>query len=171
VIAHALAQALIPTEPEVVAGEGDVVDPTSAADRAAVLLNLLKDADFLSGTITGSVDAVLIITGPGPEDEDLHAAQSETIAELAGIVDAYDEGTVVASGIATEVDVPSAVRSSALLHSNVTTVTEAMNYFGHFTVALAVGRELGGESASYGFGEELVLYPGFVPAPSPSPST
>lgn len=170
VIAHALAQALVPTDLNEAAGPNDIADPTTAADRSTVLLNLLKDADFLSGTITGSVDAVLVITGDGPEDEDLHAAQSETIAELAGILDSYDEGTVVASGIAMTVDVPTAIRSSALLHGNVTTVTEAMNYFGHFTVALAVGKELAGESASYGYGEELSLYPGIAPAPSPSPS-
>jgi hypothetical protein len=170
VIAHALAQALIPTETEEAAGPNDVVDPTSAADRATVLVNLLKDADFVSGTITGSVDAVLLITGPGPEAEDLHAAQSDTIAELAGILDAYDEGTVVASGTAVAFDVPTAIRSSALLTGNVTTVTESMNYFGHFTVALAVAKEISGEAASYGYGEELSLYPGFVPTPSPSPS-
>lgn len=170
VIAHALAQALVPTEVDEAAGPDDVVDPTTAADRATVLLNLLKDADFVSGTVTGSVDAVLLITGAGPEDEDLHAAQSETIAELAGILDAYDDGTVVASGIAVPVDVPTAIRSSALLHANVTTVTDSMNYFGHFTVALAVAKEIGGEAAGYGYGEGLSLYPGFVPAPTPSPS-
>jgi hypothetical protein len=170
VIAHALAQSLVPTEVDEGAGPDDVVDPTTAADRATVLLNLLKDADFLLGTITGPVDAVLLIAGAGPEGEDLHAAQSETIAELAGILDAYDEGTVVASGIATPLDVPTAIRSSALLNANVTTVTGAMNYFGHFTVALAVAKEIGGEAASYGYGEELALYPGFVPLPSPSPT-
>ena len=134
-----------------------------------MLLNLLKDADFVTGTITGEADAILIVTGQGPEDDDLHAAQSETIAELAGIVDAYDKGTVVASGAPTDVDVATAIRSSAVLHASVTTVTESMNYFGHFTVALALGKELTGEAASYGYGDELSLYPGTV-VPSPAPS-
>lgn len=166
VLAHALAQSLIPTEAPAAAGPNDIADPTTAADRAAVLLNLLKGADFVTGTITGSVDAVLFITGPGSGSQDVQAAQSATIAELAGIVDTYDQGTVVASGPSTPEDVPSAIRSSASLHSHVTTVTEAMNYFGHFTVALAIAKELEGQAGDYGYGDGLTLYPGAV-APTP----
>jgi hypothetical protein len=162
VMAHALAQALVPTESAVAVGPNDVADPTTAADRATLLLNLLKDADFVTGTITGPVDGVLIIAGPGPDDDDLHAAQSETMAELAGILDAYDKGTVVASGAAAPDDIPTAIGSSSLLHANVTTVTESMNYFGHFTTALAMAKELTGTAASYGYGENLTLFPGPV---------
>ena len=169
VMAHALAQALVPTESTVAAGPNDIVDPTTAADRATLLLNLLKDADFVSGTVTGSVDGVLIIAGSGPEDDDLHAAQSETMAELAGVLDAYDKGTVIASGAAAPEDIPMAIRSSSLLHANVTTVTESMNYFGRFAIALAMAKELTGTASSYGYGEDLTLYPGPVAA-SPAPS-
>jgi len=168
VIAHALAQALVPTESEAAAGPNDIADPTTAADRATVLLNLLKEADFVSGTITGPVDAVLIVTGDGPEDDDVRAAQSEVIAQTAGILDAYEKGTVVAAGQASQVSVPSAIRSSSVLAANVSTVTEAMNYFGHFTVALAMAKEISGESDRYGYGEDLVLFPEPVPAPAPS---
>jgi hypothetical protein len=168
VMAHALAQALIPTDSNVAAGPNDVADPTTSADRATLLLNLLKDADFVTGTVTGPVEGVLIIAGPGPANDDLHAAQSETMAELAGILDAYDKGTVIASGAASAVDIPTAIRSSSLLHANVTTVTESMNYFGRFTVALAVAKELTGTASSYGYGQDLTLYPGPV-APTPAP--
>ncbi len=159
VIAHALAQALVPTEADAAAGPNDIADPTSGADRAAVLLSLLKEADFVSGTITGKVDAVLIVAGTGPIDDDVHAAQSEVIAELAGILDAYESGTVVASGVATSTDIPTAIRSSSVLTANVSTVTEAMNYFGHFTVALAMEKEIQGTSGKYGYGKGLVLFP------------
>jgi hypothetical protein len=168
VMAHALAQALIPTDSNVAVGPNDIADPTTAADRATLLLNLLKGADFVTGTVTGHVDGVLIIAGPGAANDDLHAAQSETIAELAGILDASDKGTVIASGDASAVDIPTAIRSSSLLHANVTTVTESMNYFGRFTVALAMAKELTGTAANYGYGEDLILYPGPV-APMPTP--
>lgn len=168
VVAHALAQALIPTDSSEAAGPNDVADPTTAADRATILLNLLKGADFVSGTVTGSVDGILIIAGPGAENDDLRAAQSETMAEVAGILDAYDKGTVIASGAATAEDIPTAIRSSALLHANVTTVTESMNYFGRFTVALAMAKELTGTASSYGYGGDLTLYPGPVAA-APAP--
>ncbi len=167
VIAHALAQALVPTESEAAAGPNDIADPTTAADRSTVLLNLLKEADFVSGTVTGPVDAVLIITGPGPEDDDIHAAQSEVLAQMAGILDAYEKGTVIAAGVASQTDVPTAVRSSSVLNANVSTVTEAMNYFGHFTVALAMATEISGTSGRYGYGADLVLFPEPVPTASP----
>jgi hypothetical protein len=166
VLAHALAQSLVPTEAQASAGPNDIADPTTAASRAVVLLNLLKGANFATGTITGSVDAVLFITGSGAANQDVRAAQSATIAELAGIVDTYDKGTVVASGPSAPEDVPSAIRSSAVLHASVTTVTEAMNYYGHFTVALAIAKELGGQVGDYGYGEGLKLYPGPL-APTP----
>jgi len=168
VLAHALAQALVPTESSASAGPNDIADPTTATDRATLLLNLLKGADFVTGTITGAVDGVLIIAGPGPVGDDLHAAQSETMAELAGILDAYDKGTVIASAAAMPVDIPTAIRSSSFLHANVTTVTDSMNYFGRFTVALAMAKELAGGASSYGYGEGLTLYPGTVAA-TPAP--
>jgi hypothetical protein len=168
VLAHALAQALIPTDSTEAAGPNDIADPTTAADRATLLLNLLKGADFVTGTVTGPVDGILIIAGPGPANEDLHATQSETMAELAGILDAYDKGTVIASGAAIPADIPTAIRSSSVLHANVTTVTESMNYFGRFTVALAMAKELAGTASSYGYGQDLTLYPGTVAA-TPAP--
>jgi hypothetical protein len=166
VLAHALAQSLVPTEAKAAAGQKDVADPTTAADRAVVLLNLLKGADFVTGTITGPVDGVVFIAGPGTANQDVRAAQSATIAELAGIVDTYDKGTVVASGQSTPEDIPTAIRASSSLHANVTTVTDAMNYYGHFTVALALAKELVGQVGDYGYGEGLTLYPGWV-APAP----
>lgn len=159
VIAHALAQALVPTEASAGAGPNDVADPRSGEERARLLLNLLKEAAFLSGTITGPVDGVLFVSGDGPEDDDLHAAQSDVLAEVAGIVDEYVAGTVVGSGPIVPEDIPSAIRSSALLRGHVSTVTYATNYYGHFTVALAMARELAGTSGTYGYGDDLTLFP------------
>ncbi len=164
-LAHTLAQALAPlVVPDGAADEGtdinvDFPDSSSATDRADVLLDLLKNADLVSGTITGTVDGIVVISGDGPADEDVRAAESATFAQVAGILDEYMDSVVVASGPVTVGDVPTALQSSALLNGRISTVTHATNFYGTFTVVLALARELTGESGHYGYGEELTLYP------------
>lgn len=168
-LAHTLAQALIAdefpdgfTEGAAEPEEGTVA-PEPITDSREVLLGLLKEAGLVSGTVTGDVDAVLFIMGDGPEDDDLQASQSEVFAELMGVVDEYADAVVVATGAPTESDVPTAIQSSALLATRITTVADAMNFYGHFAVALAVDAELAGQTGHYGYGDDVELFPVGVP--------
>jgi hypothetical protein len=164
-LAHTLGQVLAPSvipagsETEGTDINTDFPDESSATDRADVLLALLKNGNFVTGTVVGEPDAVVIVAGPGPEDEDQRAAESETFAQMAGILDEYLGSTVVASGGTSIDDIPTAVQSSALLSGRVTTVSYALNFYGNFTVALALAREIEGESAHYGLGDDSTLFP------------
>jgi len=164
-LAHALAQALAP---EVIpaSAEGESTDletglpgAGSANDRSRVLIDLLTNAEFISGTVTSDVDAIVLVAGQGVGEEADIATQSQTFAQLAGILDEYLGATVVASGSPTAEDVPSAVRSSGSLATRVTTVHDALNFFGTFTVALALEQEISGQSGHYGFGDDQTLFP------------
>jgi hypothetical protein len=165
VLAHALAQALVPTEfsTGTTQTEGATATATAtatAADRSRVLLDLLEGAELVSGTVTGEVDAVVFVIGPGPNTDEEMVAVSDIFTEIAGVTDEYVDGTVVATGSSRYGDVPSMIQASALLNDNVTTVTDGLNFYGQFTVVLGLAKEVGGTTGHYGFGEDLLLYPG-----------
>jgi len=165
VLAHALAQALVPTEfpASTKETEGSTATAT-AADRSRVLLDLLLGAELVSGTVTGEVDAVVFAIGPGPNSDDEFSILSDVYMEIAGVTDEYVDGTVVATGPSRHGDIPSLIVASALLSDNVTTVTYGLNYYGHFTVVLGLAKEIAGTTGHYGYGEDLLLYPGRVKA-------
>jgi hypothetical protein len=161
VLSHALAQTLVPTEfPEGTDTQVGSTVTATAADRSRVLLDLLEGAEFVSGSVNGEVDAVVFVIGPGPNSDDEMAALSDIYSEVAGVMDEYVDGTVVATGPARFGDLPSTIRVSAFLDDSVTTVTDALNYYGHFTVVLALAKEIAGEAGHYGYGQDLLLYPG-----------
>lgn len=161
VLAHALAQTLIPTDFPEGSGPTDSDPGTStAADRAKVLLELLRGANLVSGTVSGEVDAVIFVSGPGSEDVDERAIVSELYAQVVGIVEEYAGSVVVATGPASAADITSAIQSSALLSERVTTVTEATNVYGYYVVALALAVEIAGSAGHFGFGEDLTYFPG-----------
>lgn len=161
VLAHALAQTLVPTEfPEGTEQEEGATATATSADRSRVLLDLLKGAELVSGTVTGEVDSVVFVIGYGPNSDDELAVLSDVFKEITGVADEYVAGTVVATGPSRHGDVPSLIQASALLDDNVTTVTDALNYYGHFTVVLALAKEVEGEAGHYGFGGDLLLFPG-----------
>src|SRR5690606_7290854 len=64
-LAHAVAQALMPdagpAEGLGVDSEADLPDAANATDRADVLLDLLRSADLVDGTVTGEVTAVVLV--------------------------------------------------------------------------------------------------------------
>jgi hypothetical protein len=160
VLAHALAQSLVPTEfPEGTDLEEGSTATATASDRSRVLLDLLEGAELVSGTVTGEVDAVVFVVGYGPNSDDALADVSDVFMEVAGVTDEYVDGTVVATGPSRHGDVPSLIQASALLDDNVTTVTDALNYYGHFTVVLGLAKEIKGETGHYGFGGDLRLFP------------
>jgi hypothetical protein len=164
VLAHALAQVLVPTE----FPEGTETEVTSAtanpADRSAVLFDLLKGAEFVTGTVLGEVDSVIFVVGPGPEAEEDLAYISGTFSDLVGIMDQYVDGTIVATGPARVGDLESTIQASALLQDNVTTALDSLNYYGSFTIVLGLAKEVTGVVGHYGYGDGLQLYPGRVPA-------
>lgn len=164
VLAHALAQTLVPTE----STDGTTPEASSStvnpADRSAVLFDLLQGAELVSGTITGQVDAVVFVVGFGPNNEDELASVSGTFSELVGIMDGYVGGTVVVSGPARVGDLESTIQASALLQDNVTTVLDGLNYYGAFTVVLGLAKEITGVAGHYGYGDGLVLFPGASPS-------
>ena len=161
VLAHALAQTLVPTEfpAGTTPAEGASATAT-AADRAKVLLDLLEGADLVTGTVTGGVDSVVFLVGPGPASADELAALSDVYSEIAGTMDAYVGGTVVAQGPSRDGDLASTIQVSALLDDNVSTVTDALNFYGHFTVVLALAQDIKGMAGHFGYGDTLLLYPG-----------
>lgn len=161
VLSHALAQALVPTEfPEGTATQvGSTVTATSQ-DRSQVLLDLLKGAEMVDGTVTGEVDSVVFVIGPGPNSDDELVFVSDVYTEIVGVMDEYVDGTVVATGSSRVGDVTSMVQGSVLLDDSVTTVSDALNHFGHFTVVLALAKEIEGETGHYGYGSDLLLFPG-----------
>jgi hypothetical protein len=161
VIAHALAQALVPTEfPEGTAQTEGATATATAADRARVLLDLLVGAELVTGTVTGEVDAVVFVVGLGPNSEDELLALSDVYMEIVGVTDEYVDGTIVATGPGRQGDVPSLIQGSALLDDNVSTVTDGLNYYGQFSVVLGLAKEIVGTSGHYGYGEDQRLYPG-----------
>ena len=163
VLAHALAQALVPTEfpASTKVSEGSTATAT-AADRSQVLFDLLLGAELVSGTVTGEVDVVVFVVGPGPDVDEEFAVLSDIYTEIAGVTDEYVNGTVVATGPARHGDISSMITASALLSDSVTTVTYGLNYYGAFTVVLGLAKEVAGTTGHYGFGENLLLYPGRV---------
>jgi len=161
VLSHALAQTLVPTEfPEGTDTQVGSSATATAADRSDVLLTLLEEAEFVSGSVNGEVDSVIFVVGPGPNSDDELADLSDIFAEVAGVMDEYVDGTVVATGPSRIGDIPSIVQASAFLDESVSTVTDALNYYGHFTVVLALAKEIAGEAGHYGYGQDLLLYPG-----------
>jgi hypothetical protein len=161
VLAHALAQALVPTEyPEGTAPTDGGSAATVSGDRSAVLLDLLRTAELVDGTVTGSVDTVVFVIGSGPNSDDELAMLSDTYSEIVGVMDEYVAGTVVATGPPRGGDVISVINISTVLRDNVTTVVEGLNYYGNFTVVLALAKEAAGTVGHYGYGDNLDLYPG-----------
>ena len=166
VLAHALAQAMVPTDVPAGTAQTDLPDLASAEERSRVLLGLLRDADLVSGTVNGEIDVILWVQGDGPDDIELFALESGTLTEVVGIVDEYAEHSVVATGTPRAGGIPEVIQSSALLRDRVSTVTDAMNHYGQFTVALAMAYEISGEPGHYGYGEDQEIFPGAPPTAS-----
>lgn len=163
VLAHALAQALVPTEfPEGAAPTEGTTATATASDRARVLLDLLVGAELVSGTVTGEVDAVVFVVGPGPNSDDELVALSDVYMEIIGVTDEYVAGTVVATGPGRTGDIPTLIQGSALLDDSVSTVTDGLNHYGQFAVILGLAQEVAGTAGHYGYGEGQVLYQGRV---------
>lgn len=164
-LAHALAQALMPD----LALEPEVEDPTeldpglpgteTASDRSAVLVDLLRQADLLEGTVTSSVDGVVFVSGPGPEDEDQRARFSEVYGQMAGVIEEYGASVVVASGPEIAGDVPDAIRNSASVSARVSTVSFGISTYGRFSVVLALAEQYANEYGHYGPGEGREFVP------------
>lgn len=160
VLAHAFAQMLIPTEfPEGTTPEAGAASTATAADRAQVLLDLLKGADLVSGSVTGTVDTVIFVVGPGPTDPDELALLTDVYVQIVGVTDEYAGGTLVATGPPIDGDMVEAIQVSALLQDSITTVSDGLNFFGSYTVVLALAKEVAGSPGHYGFGDDLVMYP------------
>jgi hypothetical protein len=160
VLAHALAQALVPTE--AIEEETTTGAPATATaeERSGVLLDLLRGAELVDGTVTGDVDSVVFVVGTGPNSDDDLAVFSDAYSQVVGVVDAYVDGTVVATGPARGGDLISRINVSTVLRDGVTTVTDGLNYYGEFAVVLGLAKEIAGETGHYGYGEGLTLYPG-----------
>ncbi|WP_062202540.1 copper transporter [Demequina salsinemoris] len=146
-LAHALAQSLVPT--------GD------ASDTSSVLLDLLKQADLVTGTVTGSADAIVVVAGDGDDDEDVRAAASDTLAGVVGVLDGYVEGTVAAQGASATGDLASALRNVPDT-SEISSVTEVDTVYGRTAAALALVEQIAGGSGHYGAGSDGTLLPSFI---------
>lgn len=164
VLAHALAQMLLPTVvPEGVnpaSVEDEVIDPAGAAARAALLLQLLTESELLAGTVSGEVTAVVIVAGAGADDDQRRAQESSVLAVVAAAAADYAAGVVVASGPDADGDVPSAIANSAEASGVVSTVVDGTGVFGQISTALALSRTLDGSIGHYGPGPDRTLVPG-----------
>ncbi|WP_236683820.1 copper transporter [Demequina flava] len=156
VLAHALAQALMP----------GVVPPGADADafaddpqeRASALFDLLSEADLVDGSVSAAAGAVTVIAGPADEES---SSDSATFAELSGVLAQYAEGIVVASGLPSSGDVPTAIAAAPDASGLVSTVTTGTTYYGRISTALALSENIGGSVGQYAVGEGQT----YVPAP------
>ncbi len=147
-LAHALAQSLVPT--------GD-----DASDGSSVLLDLLKQADLVTGTITGSSSAIVVVSGDGGDDEDARAAVSDTLAGVVGVLDGYVDGTVATQGASATGDLASALRNVPDT-AQISTVTQVGTIYGRTAAALALVEQIAGGSGHYGAGTDGTLLPSFI---------
>ena len=153
VLGHALAQALMP-------GAGPAADDDGDAnERAGLLLELLTEAEMISGSVTGDVTGVVMAAGTGADDVDDRTTASAAYADVAGVLADYAQGVAVASGVDQEGDVPSAVRNSPTASALVTTVVTGLDYYGRITTPLALAQNIAGEVATYGPGEGRSMLP------------
>lgn len=164
VLAHALAQALLPgalppgaTEDDL--ADTDYPDPADAALRSGLLFDMLLEAGLVSGTASDGVQALTMIAGAGPEDEGARAEVSNNLAATAAIFSQYTSGVVVASGADQDADVASAVQNSPDASTTVTTVVEGTEFYGRISVPLALADALNGGVGHYGPGEGRTLLP------------
>lgn len=164
VLAHALAQALMPgvlppgaTEADL--ADTDFPDPESAADRSALLLDLLREAGLVSGSASAPVQALAIVVGSGPAEEGERVELSNAIAATATIFAQYTSGVAVASGPDQSGDVPSAVQNSPDASARVVTVVEGTEFYGQISVPLSLAYALNGTIEHYGPGEGRTLMP------------
>src|SRR5690554_2299874 len=158
VLAHALAQALMPgvlppgaTEDDL--ADTDFPDPADAVARSGLLFDMLLEAGLVSGTATDAVQSLTLIAGAGPEADGERAEVSNTLAATAAIVAQYTSGVVVASGPDQEADVASAVQNLPDAAATVTTVVAGTEFYGQISVPLSLAEALNGGVGHYGPGE------------------
>ncbi|WP_159450091.1 copper transporter [Demequina sp. NBRC 110056] len=164
VLAHALAQALMPGVypagfDESALSDTDFPDAENAPDRSALLLDLLTEAGLVSGVTTDAVSAFAVVAGPGAEDDATRAEDSGIMAALATTLAQYTRGVVVASGVDAAGDVPSAVLNSPDASATVATVVEGTEYYGQISVPLALADAQAGAVGHFGPGEGRTLVP------------
>lgn len=164
VLSHALAQALMPGVYPQGTSEADLAstdfpDPEAATERSAMLMDMLLEAELISGTTTGSVEAVAVVAGAGDEDETRRAEQSGVYANLAAVFAQYTSGVTVATGASATGDVASAVLNSPDASALVSTVIEGTEYYGQVAVPLALADAYAGLVGHYGPGESGTLLP------------
>lgn len=168
ILAHALAQALIPelalgdVPEEDLEIEVGLPDADSATDRAAVLTDLLSEADLLDATVTAPADAVVFLVGAGPQDgdgDDDLARQSSVYAQVASTMAEYGSAVVVAGGGPTAPDVPTAVRNVPEAAGEVSTVMHATSHYGRYATVLALAQQRAGGQGHYGPGEGVRFVP------------
>ena len=164
VLAHALAQALMPGVYPPGSDESDLAatdfpDPESAGERSALLMDLLTEAGLVSGVSTDAVQAVAFIAGTGSDDETERAETSGAIAAVAAIMAQYTPGVAVASGVDATGDVPTAVLNSPEGAATVATVVEGTGFYGQISVPLALADAASGAVGHFGPGEGRTLVP------------
>ena len=164
VLAHALAQGLMPGVYPAGYGEDDLAstdfpDPAAATERSALLMDLLTEAGLVSGVATEPVEAFVLVAGTGDADESARADQSGVFGALATTLAGYTAGVTVASGPDATGDLPSAVLNSPDASAAVATVVEGTEYYGQISVPLALAQAIGGSVGHYGPGEDRVLVP------------
>ena len=164
VLAHALAQALMPgvlppgsTEADL--ADTDFPDPANAAARSSLLFDMLLEAGLVSGTASDGVQALTLVAGPGPDDAGARAEVSNNLTNAATVFAQYTSGVVVASGPDHEGDVASAVQNSPEASGTVTTVVEGTGVYGQISVPLSLAEALAGVVGHYGPGEARALLP------------
>lgn len=161
VLAHALAQALMPSVALADVSEDDLdpstglPDADSATDRGAVLTDLLTQADLVDATITDGADTVVFLVGdelPSSADEQADTAprEAQMYAQLAGILAEYEAAVVVAAGAQSTGDVPTAVQGQPAIASTVSSVTDAHSPFGRYVTVLALQEQRAGGYGHYG---------------------
>ncbi|MFV0285239.1 MAG: copper transporter [Demequina sp.] len=153
VLAHALAQALMPGAGPAAGEEGD------ASERAGLLLDLLVESDMVTGSLSGDVTAVVLAAGTGVDDDDARTTASAAYADLAAVLAQYADGVAIASGVDAPGDVPSAVANSADAAGLVTTVVTGLDYYGRITTPLALAQNIGGDVSTYGPGNGRSMLP------------
>lgn len=164
VLAHALAQALMPgtlppgsTEEDL--ADTDFPDPANAAARSSLLFDMLLEAGLVSGTASSGVQALAFVAGPGPEDAGSRTEVSTNLANAATVFAQYTSGVVVATGPDQEGDVASAILNSPQASGTVTTVVEGTEFYGQISVPLSLAEALTGVVGHYGPGEARALLP------------
>lgn len=154
VLAHALAQALMPGVVPVGAEADDYA--ADAEERAGALFELLVDAELVSGTVTAPSSAVAMIAGSADEEA---GADSAVYAEIAGVLGLYADGIVASSGLASSGDLPTAIANSPSASPVVSTVSTGTGYFGQISSALALAENIGGSVGQYAVGGESAYVP------------